>query len=236
MKKVEDLKNYGKPLSDIMLEPEGEKSRKEMTRIVRAKLRREFGLISMMKLMLKLRKETNRGKIQDWSSLSERGMTDQRFLDLLITQMAAMKALADVVGEKKASNTYRRILNQTADMTATMYPSAEELKACGDAWVSFKEYTKALMAANVRAGLHEVELVEDSPRVIAFNVKYCVWCEVAKKLADASLCYFTSCYQDEVFFPKAVSGVGGRFTRTGTLATGAPVCDFRFELVSKTDS
>lgn len=236
MKKVQDLKDYGKALSDIMLESENKKQKKRVTRIILAEVRRGLGLLNMMKLMLKLRVEINRGKTQDWSSLSEHGMTNQRFLDLLITQMAAMKALADMVGKEKASNISRRILDRTSDVTATIYPSAEDFKACGDGFGAFRKYLKEQYVANANAGLHELEIVEDSPRAIAVNVKYCVWCEVAKKLGDPSLCYFASCYGDEVYFPKALAELGGRFTRTGTLATGAPMCDFRFELVSKTDS
>jgi len=233
MKKVEDLKNYGKPLSDVMLGAEAKKYSRRIRRTLIAELRRELGLIGIMKLMLKLRKEINRGKTQDWSSLYEHGVTNRIFLNDVIRQMAAGKALVDMVGKDKASDIFRRILDQTADIGATILPSAEDFKACGDVVGSFKEYGKAMMAATVQSGLQEIELVEDSPRALAFNVKYCVWCEVAKKLGDPSICYFTSCYGDEVFFPKAVAAGGGRFTRTGTLATGAPVCDFRFELVSK---
>ena len=235
MKKVEDLKNYGKPLSDVNLDSEGKEHAKKITSAVTAELRRELGIIGIIKLLLKSRKETNRGKAQDWSSLNEHGMTNRIFLNGVIRQMASGKALADMVGKDKASDIFRRILNQTADVAATILPSAEDFKACGDVVASFKEYGKAMFAASKQAGLLEMEIVEDSPRALAYNVKYCVWCEVAKKLGDPYLCYFTNCYADEVIWPKAVAAAGGRWTRTGTMATGAPVCYTRFELVSQTN-
>jgi len=235
MKKVQDLKNYGKPLSDVMLGAEAKKYSKGMRKTLIAELRRELGLIGIMKLMLKSRKEINRGKALDWSSLNEHGMTNKIFLNDVIRQMAAGKALADMIGKDKASDIFRRILNQTADISTTLFPSAEDFKACGDVVASFKEYGKAMFAASKQAGILEMEIVEDSPRALALNVKYCVWCEVAKKLGDPYLCYFTNCYADEVIWPKAVAAAGGRWTRTGTMATGAPVCYNRFELVSQTN-
>jgi len=233
MKKVEDLKNYGKPLSDVMLDSEGKKHSKRITSTVISELRRELGLIGIIKLMLKSRKETNLGKALDWSSINERGMTNRRFLNALITQTAAAKALADTVGKDKASNMIRGSLDQTVDITAPLYPPPEDFKACGDGFGAFRKYMKEQFKAHANAHLQELDIAEDSPRALSVNVKYCLWCEVAKKLGDPSLCYPGSCYWDEVYFPKALAELGGRFTRTGTLATGAPVCDFRFELVGK---
>ena len=236
MKKVEDLKNYGKPLSDVNLSSEGKKHAKRITSTVVAELRRELGLIGIIRLMLKSRRETNRGKAQDWSSLNERGMTDRRFLNVLITQTAAGKALADIAGKDNASNILRRSFDQAVDVTAPLYPSPEDFKSCGDGFGAFRKYMKQEFLAHVNACLQELDIAEDSPRAFAVNVRYCVWYEVAKKLGDPSLCYYESCYWDEVYFPKALAELGGRFKRTGSLATGAPVCDFRFELVSKTDT
>jgi len=236
MKKVEDLKNYGKPLSDVTLSSEGKKHAKRITSTATAELRRELGIIGIIKLLLKSRKETNRGKALDWSSLNERGITNQRFLNVLIKETAIGMALADIVGKDKASNIIRRSFDQAVDITAPLYPPPEDFKACGDGFGAFRKYMKQQFTAHVNARLQELDIVEDSPRALAVNVRYCTWCEVAKKLGDASVCYFGHCYWDEVYFPKALAELGARFKRTGTLATGAPMCDFRFELVSKTDS
>jgi hypothetical protein len=236
MKKVEDLKNYGKPLSDTLLDSEGKKHSKKITNAVTAELRREVGLTGLIKLLLKSRKEINRGKALDWSSFNERGMTNRRFLNVLITQTATGKALADIAGKDKASDMLRKSLDKAVDITAPLYPGVEDFKACGDGFGAFRKYMREQFLAHVNTRLQDLDIVEDSPRALAVNVRYCLWCEVAKKLGDPSVCYSESCYWDEVYFPKALAELGGRFTRTGTLATGAPVCDFRFELVSKTVS
>jgi hypothetical protein len=117
------------------------------------------------------------------------------------------------------------------DLMTSVFPSVEEFNACGDAFKSFKEYMKAFNAANERAGLHEIEIAEDTDDVFVCHYKYCAWREVANEFGDPYLCYPLSCYSDEAWMPRFATEGGWKFKRTGTLATGAPVCDFRFERV-----
>jgi len=65
-------------------------------------------------------------------------------------------------------------------------------------------------------------------------VKYCAWHEVSKEFGIPSLGYAARCYVDEVFFNKAMPQQGISYHRTGTLATGAQVCDVRFEFITGT--
>jgi hypothetical protein len=225
--KVEELTNYGKGFMDTMTAPEFVK---RMNKLMMREFRRELGLIGMLKMGQRMRKEARRMKKHDWSRLRERGFTDQGFLDQLIAGMAAMKALADMLGMERASEVFRRIWDRTAyDLMTSVFPSVEEFKTCGDAFKAFKEYWKANDAANERAGLYEVEIVEDTDDVFVCNYKYCVWHELAKEFGDPYLCYPANCYLDEVWIPRFATEGGWKFKRTGTLATGAPVCDFRLE-------
>jgi hypothetical protein len=225
--KIEELTNYGKGFGETMSAPEFVK---RIKRVMRRELRRELGRIGMLKMGWRMRKEARRMKKHDWSRLRERGFTDQGFLDWLIVSMAVMKALADMLGMERASEVYRRIWDRTAyDLMTPLYPSVEEFKACGDAFKSYKEYMKACYAASQRAGLHEVEIAEDTDDVFVYNLKYCAWREVAKEFGDPYLCYPLSGYSDEAWMPRFATEGGWKFKRTGTLATGAPVCDFRFE-------
>ena len=228
---VEELPNFGKGLVDTMTTPE---IVKQTNKLILRELRRELGLIGLLRMGWNMRKETRRMKNHDWSRLRERGFTDQGLLGRLITGMAAMKALADMLGIERASEVYRRIWDRTAyDSMMLVFPSVEEFKACGDAFKAFKEYTKAHDAANEPAGLYEVEIVEDTDDVFVFNYKYCVWNELAREFGDSYLCYPANCYIDEVWIPRFATECGWRFKRTGTLATGAPVCDSRFERLPK---
>ncbi len=103
------------------------------------------------------------------------------------------------------------------------------VEGVGDVFRCFKEWMKALCAANERSGLLEVEIAEDTDNAFACNYKYCGWDEIAKEFGNSSLCYPTFCYIDEAVFPRMGAEAGWQFKRTGTLATEAPMCDFRLE-------
>jgi hypothetical protein len=228
---VEELPNYGKGFVDMMTAPE---FGKRMNKLMMREFRRELGLIGLMKIGLRMRKEAKRMKNHDWSRLRERGFTNQGFLDQIIAGMTSMKALADMLGMERASEVYRRIWDRTAyGLMTSVFGSVEDFKACGDAFKSFKEFWKANDAANESTGLYEVEIVEDTDDVFVCNTKYCAWREVASEFGDPYLCYPASCYLDEVWIPRFATEGGWEFKRTGTLATGAPVCDFRFERLPK---
>jgi hypothetical protein len=225
--KVQELRNYGKDYVDIMTDPD---EMKRMDRIMSKEFRRELGLFGVIKLIWRVRRETERSKSHDWSNLKERGLRDQKYLDGVIQSTTVTKVLADMMGMEEASTTFRRVWDRVAyDFMTPVFPTVEELKVCGDAFECLKEWMKAFNAANERSGVYETEMVDDSENVFAFNFRYCTHYEVAKELGEPYLCYPTSCYPDEVIWPRMGMEAGWRFSRSGTLATGAPVCDFRLE-------
>jgi hypothetical protein len=232
--RVEDLKNYGKGLLDSIPDPEMMERDGKMRRRMLQELERELGHTGTTELMFRMKEETERMKAQDLSILKERGLRDQRFIESVIKRIALMKSLADMIGVEKASALQCRLVDKTIwELMSPMWPSVDDYKACGNFFEAFKKYSKASMSANARAGLHDAEIVEDSPTVLAFDIKYCVWHEVAKAFGNPYLCYPSTCYGDEVTIPRVLSQAECRFKRAGTLAQGAPVCDFRYEFLGE---
>lgn len=234
--RVEDLKNYGKGLLDAVPDYEVSKRAGEMNKTMREQLERELGHSGYTELMSRVREDVERMKSHDWSVLKRHGLNNQRFIGNVIKRIALMKALVGMVGRDRATRIQCRLLDETIyESMSPMWPSVEDYKACGDFFAAFREYTKVSMAANERAGLHEVEIVEDSPAALVFNVKYCVWHEVARAFGDPYLCYPSTCYGDEVTIPRVLGEAGRqyKFKRDGTLAQGASVCDFRYEVVEE---
>ena len=230
--KVEELKNYGKPMSQVIFSPEAEKQAKQMMKVIRSELRKELGLLGIIRLLFNMRKEIRFAKKSDWSALKEHGLVNERFLESLIQQAAAMRALANMVGMDKAAEIYRRLIDKIGyEVSVPLFPSVDEFTACGNAFEAFKEYAKAMVIADQREGIHEVDIIEDDSKTFAYNVKYCAWNEVAKRIGVSELCYAGRCYGDEVFFNKVMPQIGVQYKRTGTLTLGNPVCDVRFELV-----
>jgi hypothetical protein len=224
---VEDLRNYGKGFVEIMTDPE---ISKQMTKALTAELQRHLGRVNLIRLMWNLPKQTKRMKALNWSRIYEHGLVDQKFFQEVVRSITAIKTLSDIVGKEKASEIYLEIMDKVAyDLMSSMFPSVKDLENCGDVFESFRKYAKAFVNANNRDGVHEIEEVQDTNEVLAYNVKYCIWHEVAKNINEPVLCYPSNCCFDEVFFPRMGAQAGFRFKRSGTLASGASVCDYRFE-------
>ena len=84
------------------------------------------------------------------------------------------------------------------------------------------------LEAWTRGGALEIDVVEQSAEVFAFNVTRCRYAEMYRGLGMADLCGTLSCNRDgtmvEGFNPLI------RFTRTQTIMGGADHCDFTYEL------
>ncbi len=227
---IEDLRNYGRGLMDSVPDPKGLQRWKEISAAMQEELRRELGVSGVERLNAETARHTEMMKAYVWSILKEHGLVNESYIVKIIERIAMMKALADMVGMDKATEIQCRLLDMSMyDLMKPIFPAAEDYEACGNYFHAFREYSKASYAANVRAGLHELEIIEDTPRVLAFNITYCAWHEVSKAFGDPYLCYPSTCYGDDAYIGKSLAGSGCRWKRTGTLATGAPVCDFVFE-------
>jgi hypothetical protein len=232
--RVEELKNYGKGLLDLVPDTEGLRREEQVNKTVREELQKDLGSVGAAELLSRVKGEAERMKSCDWSAVRNRGLRSQKFLSGVVRRIALMKALADMVGLERASVIQCRLLDKTIyESMSPFWPSVEDYKACGDFFKAFRDYTRVAMNANVRSGLHELDWVEDSPKALAFDIKYCVWHEVARAFGNPYLCYPSTCYGDEVTIPMVLGEAGPEYSwkRTGTLAQGAPLCDFRYEVL-----
>lgn len=82
-------------------------------------------------------------------------------------------------------------------------------------------------------GALELEILEQSPRALSFNVTRCRYAELYRELGLADLGFSLSCQRDgalaEGFNPEI------HLTRTQTIMEGASHCDFRFRLDDDND-
>jgi hypothetical protein len=101
---------------------------------------------------------------------------------------------------------------------------------------NFKTFIAAFIAASGKRGIQGGCIVEPSPGMFIQRMEFCAMAEVAEILGDRNLCWWNACVADDYFFPGYMARAGGRYWREGTLATGAPTCDFCYEQKSAAPS
>ena len=226
--RVEELKNYGRPYSETMVklpQPVQRRIKKESSNVVR----RHLGFLGSLRLLILARREKKRMKGVDLTSVRQKGLTSDLFIEHTINNTALFSALAQITGTEEAVAIYYEIMDKVSNlMNEAMLPSLDELQGMENDFKAFRDYLIAFFRAEKEAGLHDYQVVEDSDRAIALNVTYCAFCEIPRLCGIVEACD-PSCYSDEVFFPGYLEPLGLRFVRTKTLARGGDCCDFRFE-------
>jgi len=231
---VENLKNYGRPFSDTMTTlPAAVQNmiRRESAKVIRSHL----GVVGLLRLLLLSWRERRRMLQADLEFVRGKGLTNQKFIDMMVGQTAMFSATAKLAGMDRALSIFREIMDRVAiPLNEALQPSRSELGQVGDPFAAFRKYLLAFFEAENRAGLHEYRVVEDSGDAIAVDVTYCAFCEIPKRLGVMEACE-SGCYSDEVFFPGYLEPLGVRFVRTQTLARKGDCCDFRYERVRGSD-
>ena len=164
--KVENISNYGKGLVEISVDPDYRKLKNQMAMSFLKVLYTEIGLISMVKMMWKARKEKNRMKKHDWSNIERQGFNKEN-LDFLIEDTAYMKILVNMLGKIKACSLFSGFLEKTNRTLSSkrqnvlMIP-ANEMELCDDKFTGFKEFIKAAEEALEKEGAHKIDIVQDA--------------------------------------------------------------------------
>jgi hypothetical protein len=236
--KVEELENYGKDL--LSIQEHSQMPLRDKLKLLAPILGylgsvvRTLGVDGAVHLVKNVRQEIQSAKERDWSRLQAKGIL-QEHLEGIIKKIAIAKAMAEMMGMEKAVELRSELSYRISiPVFEAMFAPAEVFIQCGDGdfLPPFKQYYVALMEAMARKGLEEARVVQDTEDVFELDVTYCAWAEVAKALGNPGYCYYSTCYGDEVFFPHLCAQAGFKFERRGTLAQGAPVCDFTFARAS----
>ena len=226
-----ELKNYGKPLSDLTTIAQKEKQ-KQINAISFKVIKDNLGLLTTIRHLVATLMETRRLSKIDLTEIRQRGLTNKAFIKSQIEFAAAYSALGRMIGREKTLAIFNAIMEQIAPIAfPIILPTADEFRSCGDAWEAWKAYMAAMAEADQQAGCHVIDIVENSEDAFQMNCTYCAWYEIPKTFGLKEAC-LPSCYGDDVYFPEACRELGIEFKRTNTLARGGDCCDFRFERIT----
>ena len=130
-----------------------------------------------------------------------------------------IQAFAAELGQERAITILRRVIVELARQGG-----AELARSLGEHSLEAFSRTLDRWCEN---GALEIELLEQSPERLSFNVVRCRYAEMYRALGLGELGTSLSCQRDfalaEGFSPEI------RLVRTQTLMEGAPFCDFRFQ-------
>lgn len=232
--KVENLKNYGRDIISIQKESKLPFNKKlwiiKPTISFLFSLIKEMNPIGFIRFIKLYKKEKIKALQLDWTHIEQNGISKED-LSRVIAKEVMAKVLVDSMGLDRASKLRKTLSDSIAyHILEHVFATPEEFLDCGkgDFLPAFKQYYIALASAMEKAGQEKSEISIDTEDCFQLNITYCVYYEVAKTLGYPELCYYSTCYGDEVFFPKLCEQVDFKFERDGTLAKGNPVCDMRF--------
>ncbi len=232
--KVEKMTSYGQGIVESLSSPEYKKIEKQMILPIVGVLRREAGFTGVLKLFIQWRSEEKKMRRYNWVNIEKKGVPRDVF-EATFQFIALMKVLDNRLGIKKAreviteiyEKTETKLIENKSPVNMYLIP-VRDLNACEDSFLSFKEYTKGMVNAGVQEKLQVAEIIEDTKDTLAFNFNFCAAHEVAKEYGNAAWS-FPWCEIDDVVYPKLGVQLGFKYTRTGSLPTGASKCDFRYE-------
>ena len=228
--KVEELRNYGKTLAEMMEENWNtlEKPyKKEFLKIIR----KDLGLLGGLRLWFFTRQEQKRLSSVDLTSMIEKGLKSQFFIDAFMGNTAGFSAMKKIVGKEKTLAIQHEVMDKVAySINEIFYPPINQLKDMEDTFAAFRDYMAAMFSSQKAAGLHDFEVIENSEDTFAINITYCALCEIPRLCGVIEACD-PNCYSDDVFFPKYGEPLGIRYSRTKTLSRGGDCCDYRFEKI-----
>jgi len=226
--KVSDLRFYGEPFTDAEASWPPD-VRKRMKKRANDVVFRRLGIWRMPGFLWRFGRAHKRMKALDLTKFRERGLTNQQFIDTQLEYLSFFTALKELMGIEAAVDISREVMVASAHEPMMLcLPEKENVRSVGDPFEVMAEYMRAMPDAGARGGSHEMQVSEDSATAFQFDVKWCVWLELARTAGVPEAC-IANCHADDLVFPEYFHELGIRYQRTQTLACGGTCCDFRFE-------
>ncbi len=231
--RVEDFKNYGTNMHGLA-ESVPKELAKKAEKTLFSIIIKEIGLWKAIKLRSLIRKKTkelsqiNLDRIRTFCK-------NEDFIQAKITDAATFAAIQELTSTEEAKQIYMKIMNKVIPIVnSSMYPDPSIINHLENKFDAVKRYILSIMEADMKDGLHIIEVMENTSEVLQFNVTKCAWFETKKELGVPEAT-FQDCYADEVSLPGMLDEVDVKFIRTQTIASGAKYCDFRFERTKKNE-
>jgi L-2-amino-thiazoline-4-carboxylic acid hydrolase len=149
---------------------------------------------------------------------SELGILARRRIEAAIIA-PIYNEMREALGEEKARDILRRAIDAGAEMAS---------RADGEADL---ESFKAILPLWTKDDALTIEVIDDKPGVLDFNVRRCRYAETYRAMGLGAIGDILSCNRDGAFCEGYDPRI--KLTRTQTIMGGASHCDFRYRSSSE---
>ncbi len=221
--KVEDLRQYGKPLSGIP-----EEAMKRQKTIVFREIRKKFGLLGILPFFIKTLVEQRALKRNYPDAYEQALKVGKDAAEEISTLIAMFNVVAGKEGEEDAYTFVKNIFQKVAIYSMPALYQIEDLAKCeGDAFENFMKFNIAWFGAMDEEGAWKVGEITEEKDKLTIIVTECANCVLGSAF-DCPEIAKLGCDHDLAGYPVIVDKVNAEFRRTHTLAKGDEYCDFMF--------
>jgi hypothetical protein len=220
--KVEELSQYGKALEMP------KEALAQQKKVIFKTLRKEFGLLGILRLMLKAQKEVKRIK----KEFPEAVASTLKIGDDMDKQMCLLGgiyfAIADKRGRKAAYSIMKQIMQNVAPVSMpAMYQLGELVKCEGDVFTNYKNFNQAMFTEIDRKGTWKNSGFNETNDLLEFKVTSCLNVDFYNAIGCPDVAKL-GCDHDLAGYPLIERATQSEFRRPCTLAKEGEYCHFQF--------
>ncbi len=220
--KVEELSMYGKALE---MPKEG---LKKQQKVIFHLLKKEFGALGLISIMLGIKKHTARIKRKYPETIQKARKTSKELEKQLCVLGALFSAIADKKGRTYSKDFMTGMFQNVASVSMPAICQLDELVKCeGDVFDNFKKFIRAMFTEIDRVGTWKNSGFHETDDLLEFKVTSCLNIELFEGI-DCPELGTLGCDHDLAGFPLIEDAVKCEFRRPCTLAKGGDCCHFHF--------
>jgi hypothetical protein len=159
---------------------------------------------------------------------SDLPILDQRRIEANLAK-PIFEEMAAVLGDAKAQEILGEAIKKHAIAQGQSYADAARAEGLEPSLPGFR----ALLPQWQAGGALEMEMLEETPENVNFNITRCRYAEMYKEMGLGHIGHLLSCNRDGTFCEGYDPSI--KFERTQTIMNGASHCDFRYSVNPSAD-
>lgn len=220
--KVEELKMYGKALEMP------KEAMKKQSKIVLNLLRKEFGIVGILAIVIGISKHSKRIKKEYPEAVRKANEISKVIGQELVMMGSLFSAIADKKGRTFAQEFLIKMIRNMAPYSLpALYQLPDLVKCEGDVFNNYKKMNRAMFTEIDRMGTWKNNGFHETDDLLEFKVTSCANIELFEAI-DCPELGVLGCEHDLAAYHLINEATNSEFRRPCTLAKGGDYCHFQF--------